>query len=126
MTGCAAALLLLAACGSKQAAPPAAGPLACQPADIQGRLAQEDCGDPNGALQLHITAFLGATDTGRVDLTLTKANQQALVWDIPFQGDTAQITVPAKQPDGTSNGGLAGVKLAVTRENAWTYSVERE
>ena len=117
-----AVALLLAACSSK----PATGPLACQPSDIQGRLAQEDCRDANGALRLHITAFLGATDTGRVDLTLTKANQQALVWDIPFQGDTAQVTVPPKQPDGTSNGSLAGVKLAVTRENAWTYAVAQE
>jgi hypothetical protein len=117
-------MLALAACSSLAAAP--AGDLACLPSDIQVRLSQDDCRYPNGALKLHITAFLGATDTGRVDLTLTKSNEQALVWDIPFQGNIAQVTVPAKQPDGTSNGSLAGLKLAVTRENAWTYSVERE
>ena len=121
------ASLLLAACSSAPAAAPSPnpGPYACTQPDVQGRLALQDCHDPSGLIDVKTTLFVGATDTGRVDLVITdnKDHSVAHLNDIQFTGDTAALTVPPAEQDGTKTGTLAGLKIAVIKAGRYSFSV---
>jgi hypothetical protein len=106
---------------------PALGPFTCDDSKQIRTMALENCQDSADVIEVQIQQFTGGADGSHVDLMAnnTADGSDASAGSIVFIGDKARVTIPAKGPDGVSNGSFAGMQFDITRNSDGRFAVTR-